>query len=72
MDESEAKDDPQPVEHRERRSSAWKDEVAARAHILRAGKAAVRAWEAEHGELTAEELARADSILDGVGSREIS
>lgn len=37
----------------------------------RRGLRAVRAWEREHGALTAEELARADEVLDraGVGGR---
>jgi hypothetical protein len=34
---------------------------------LRAGLEAVREWEAEYGELTPEELAEADRLLDGAG-----
>jgi hypothetical protein len=39
--------------------------------VTRRGLRAVRAWEREHGVLTAEELAAADRVLDraGVGSR---
>jgi hypothetical protein len=39
---------------------------------IRAGLRAVREWEREHGEFTAEELAEADAILDshGVGRNE--
>lgn len=33
---------------------------------LEAGVAAVRAWELEHGELTANELDAADKVLDRV------
>lgn len=33
----------------------------------RRGLAAVRAWEREHGELTGEELAAADDVLDHAG-----
>lgn len=35
----------------------------------RRGRRAVRAWEREHGALTAEELAAADAELDRVGVR---
>ena len=44
--------------------SAWLDAAARRALGLEAGLEAVREWEAEHGELSAEELARADGVLD--------
>ncbi len=46
--------------------SAWLNAAAERALVLEAGLAGVREWEAEHGELSAEELAWADSVLDGV------
>ena len=49
--------------------SAWLNAAAERALVLEAGLAGVRAWEAEHGELTGEELAWADSIPDGVDDR---
>ncbi len=45
--------------------SAWLNAAAERALVLERGLAAVRAWEADHGELTAQELAWADAILDG-------
>ena len=44
--------------------SAWINAAAERALVVEAGLAGVRAWEADHGELTAEELAWADSVLD--------
>ena len=48
--------------------SAWLNQAAARALRLEAGRAAVAAWEKRHGALTAEEIARADAVLDR-GSR---
>jgi len=45
--------------------SAWLNAAAERALLVEEGLAAVRSWEAEHGELSGEELAWADSILDG-------
>ena len=44
--------------------SAWLDAAARRALVLEAGLGAVRDWEAEHGELSAEELTWADNLLD--------
>ena len=44
--------------------SAWINAAAERALVVEAGLAAVRSWEAEHGELTADELAWADAVLD--------
>ena len=44
--------------------SAWLNAAAKRALVLEEGLAGVRAWEAEHGELTAQELAWADGVLD--------
>jgi len=49
--------------------SAWLNAAGERALVLEDGLAAVREWEAEHGELTAEELAWADAILDADGDR---
>ena len=43
--------------------SAWLNAAAERALVIEAGLAAVREWEAEHGELTAEELSWADDVL---------
>jgi hypothetical protein len=47
--------------------SAWLTAAAERALHVEQGLAEVRAWEAEHGELSAKELAWADSVLDLVG-----
>ena len=44
--------------------SAWLNTAAARALALEEGLAAVREWEHEHGNLTSEELAWADAILE--------
>lgn len=44
--------------------SAWLNAAAERALLMEQGLAAVAEWEAEHGELSAEELAWADSVLD--------
>lgn len=49
--------------------STWLNAAAERALIIEAGLAGVRAWEAEHGELTQEELTWADDVLDGLASR---
>ena len=46
--------------------SAWMNQAAVSALVGERGLAGVRAWEAEHGELTDEELADADRILDEV------
>lgn len=45
--------------------SAWLNAAAERALVVEEGLAAVRAWESDHGELTGEELAWADAVLDG-------
>lgn len=44
--------------------SAWLTRAAEQALAVEDGLAAVAEWEAEHGALTAEELAAADAILD--------
>lgn len=44
--------------------SAWLNAAAERALLVEAGLDGVAEWEAEHGELSDEELAWADSILD--------
>lgn len=49
--------------------SAWLNAAAERALVLERGLAAVEAWESDHGELSAEELAWADAILDGDRNR---
>ncbi|MBX3314158.1 MAG: hypothetical protein KF906_07540 [Actinobacteria bacterium] len=52
--------------------SAWLNAAAERALLVEAGLAGVRAWEADHGELTTAELAWADSILDATDGRAAS
>ena len=52
--------------------SAWLNAAAERALLVERGLNAVRAWEAEHGALTAEELAWADSVLSGKAPRDTS
>jgi predicted transcriptional regulator len=46
--------------------SAWLNHAAENKLAIEAGLDAVREWEADHGELTAEELAAADRLLDRV------
>lgn len=46
--------------------SAWLNRAAENELAIEAGLDAVRAWEAEHGSLSDEELARADELLDRV------
>ena len=46
--------------------SAWLNRAAENQLAIEAGLAAVQEWETEHGELTAEELAAADTLLDRV------
>ena len=46
--------------------SAWLNHAAENELAIEAGLDAVREWEAEHGELTAKELAAADKLLDRV------
>ena len=46
--------------------SAWMNRAAADALALERGLAGVRAWEADNGALTADELEAADRVLDGV------
>ncbi|HEX6418581.1 MAG TPA: hypothetical protein VFZ77_08785 [Acidimicrobiales bacterium] len=46
--------------------SAWLNHAAENALAIEAGLDAVREWEAEHGALTADELAAADRTLDRV------
>jgi hypothetical protein len=48
--------------------SAWLNHAAENALAVEAGLQAVREWEADHGELTADELAAADALLDGAGA----
>jgi hypothetical protein len=44
--------------------SAWLNRAAQNALAIEDGLAAVAEWEAEHGPLSAEDLAAADAILD--------
>lgn len=46
--------------------SAWLNHAAENELAVESGLAAVRAWEADHGELTGDELAEADRILDTI------
>ena len=52
--------------------SAWINAAAERALVVESGLATVRSWEADHGELTVDELAWADAVLDGDPARQIS
>lgn len=49
--------------------SAWLTKAASNALAIEEGLAAVASWEAEHGALTADELAAADAVLDRRTSR---
>lgn len=49
--------------------SAWLSAAAGRALVVEDGLAAVQAWENEHGDVTDEELAWADTILDRTADR---
>lgn len=48
--------------------SAWVNAAAVRALQVEAGLAAVGEWEVQHGRLSEEELAWADSVLDAVAT----
>jgi predicted transcriptional regulator len=50
--------------------SAWLNHAAENELAIEAGLDAVREWEADHGTLTAEELAAADSLLDRITTAE--
>jgi len=47
--------------------SAWLNEASRNALNVEDGLTAVAEWEAEHGQLSTEELATADVVLDGAG-----
>jgi hypothetical protein len=49
--------------------SAWLNHAAENELAIEAGLDAVREWEADHGALTAAELAAADTLLDRVLQR---
>ena len=64
LEESVAAEAAEAAEHRDVSLSAWLNAAARRALVLEAGLDAVREWEAEHGELSADDLAWADDVLD--------
>ncbi len=64
LDESVAARAADVAERRGVSLSAWLNAAAERALLVEQGLAGVAEWEAEHGELSAEELAWADSVLD--------
>jgi hypothetical protein len=64
LDESVAAEAASAAERRGVSLSAWLNAAAERALVVEHGMAAVRQWEDEHGELSADELAWADSVLD--------
>ncbi len=57
----------QAAERRGVSLSAWLNEASQNALAIEDGLAAVAEWEAEHGKLTPEDLARADAVLDALG-----
>jgi hypothetical protein len=57
----------QSAEHRGISLSAWINEASRKALAIEEGLAAVAEWEAEHGPLSAEDLAAADAVLDAAG-----
>jgi hypothetical protein len=71
LEESVAQAARQSAERRGVSLSAWLNEASRDALRIEEGRAAVAEWEAEHGPLSAEELAAADAVLDaaGVGRR---
>ena len=64
LDESVAAEAAGAAERRGVSLSAWLNAAAERALLIERGLAGVAAWEAERGELSVEELAWADSVLD--------
>jgi hypothetical protein len=64
IDESVAEAAARSAERQGLSLSAWLSRAAANALAIEAGLAAVAEWEAEHGELDADELANADAVLD--------
>ena len=69
LDESLAAAATEAVRRRRIGPSARLDAATRRALVLEAGLHAVRDWEAEHGELSADELVRADGTLDACADR---
>jgi hypothetical protein len=66
LDENVAEEIARAAERAGQSLSAWLNEAAENFLAIDAGRRAVREWEAEHGAFTAEELAAADRVLDGV------
>jgi hypothetical protein len=64
LEESVAAEAAEAAERRGVSLSAWLNAAAERALVIERGLAGVAEWESEHGELSAEELAWADSVLD--------
>lgn len=52
--------------------SSWLNTAAERALLVEEGLDAVKVWEAEHGELTTDELAWAGRVLDGLETTKAS
>jgi hypothetical protein len=55
------------AEHRGISLSAWLNQASRKELAIDKGLAAVAEWEAEHGPLSAEDLAAADAVLDAAG-----
>jgi len=66
LDDAVARDVARAAERSGVSVSAWINRAAENALATEAGLDAVREWEADHGALTAEELAAADTLLDRV------
>ena len=69
LDESVARGAALAAEHHGVSLSSWINAATERALVVEQGLAAVRAWEADHGELTSEELAWADAVLNAGAGR---
>jgi hypothetical protein len=69
LDEAVAEAAAAAAERRGLSLSAWLTEAASNLLAIEHGLAAVAAWEAEHGPLTAEELAAADAVLGRSSAR---
>lgn len=65
LDESVARRAAAVAEHQGVSLSTWLNSVAQRALRVDEGLAAVRAWEADHGEPSAELVAWAETVLGG-------
>ncbi len=71
LDESVLADARQAAQRRDMSLSAWLNEASERALetkvSLEEGLAGIAEWEAECGSISAEELAKADAVLDAAG-----